>query len=63
MQFHEKLFFDLFDFTSFFAWTFLNFLARCELAGNLIFLLDSNHDGGGKYIKKCARHFLIKNVH
>ena len=32
MQFHEKKI-DLFDFMSFlFAWTFLNFLARC---GNL----------------------------
>ena len=29
MQFHEKIIFDLFDFTSFFAWTFLIFLARC----------------------------------
>ena len=28
MQFHEKKIFDLFDFTSFFAWTFLNFLAH-----------------------------------
>ena len=28
MQFHEKKI-DLFDFTSFVAWTFLNFLARC----------------------------------
>ena len=27
MQFYEKK--DLFDFTSFFAWIFLNFLARC----------------------------------
>ena len=27
MQFHEKK--DLFDFTSFFAWAFLNFLAHC----------------------------------
>ena len=27
MQFHEKI--DLFDFKSFFAWTFLNFLVRC----------------------------------
>ena len=26
----RKKIFDLFDFTSFFAWTFLNFLARCE---------------------------------
>ena len=26
-----KKIFDLFDFTSFFAWTFLNFLARCVL--------------------------------
>ena len=26
----RKKFFDLFDFTSFFAWTFLNFLARCD---------------------------------
>ena len=29
MQIHEKIFFDLFDFTSFFACTFLNFLAHC----------------------------------
>ena len=29
MQFHEIYFVDLFYFTSFFAWTFLNFLARC----------------------------------
>ena len=29
MQFHAKNFFDIFDFTIFFAWTFLNFLARC----------------------------------
>ena len=29
MQFHvKKFFFDLFDFTSFFAWNFLNFLAH-----------------------------------
>ena len=27
MQFHEKKI-DLYDFTSFFAWTFLNFLAH-----------------------------------
>ena len=27
MQFHQI---HLFDFTSFFAWSFLNFLARCE---------------------------------
>ena len=25
MQYREKIFFDLFDFTSFFAWTFLNY--------------------------------------
>ena len=32
MQFHEKEYFDLTDFMSFFAWTFLNFLAcRCEV--------------------------------
>ena len=30
MQFHEK-FYDLIEFTSFFAWTFLNFVARCVL--------------------------------
>ena len=32
MEFGQKIFLeiDLFDFTSFFAWTFLNFLARCE---------------------------------
>ena len=29
MQFHEKKNLDLFDFTSFFAWTFLNFLTCC----------------------------------
>ena len=29
IQFQEKKF-DLFDFTGFFAWTFLIFLARCE---------------------------------
>ena len=29
MQFRTKNFFDLFDFTSFFAWTILNFLAYC----------------------------------
>ena len=29
MQFHG-IFFGLFDFTSFFYWTFLNFLACCE---------------------------------
>ena len=28
IQFHEKMFFDLFDFTSIFAWTFFNFLTR-----------------------------------
>ena len=32
MQFHE-IFFLFIDFTSFFAWTFLNFLARCEIFG------------------------------
>ena len=31
MQFHEKKKLDLFDLTSYFAWTFLNFLARCVL--------------------------------
>ena len=30
MQFHEKIL-DLFDFTSFFAWTFLNILAHYAL--------------------------------
>ena len=31
MEFGQNIFheIDLFDFTSFFAWTFLNFLARC----------------------------------
>ena len=29
MQFHERKKFDLFDFTSFFSWIFLYFLARC----------------------------------
>ena len=31
MQFYKK-FLDIFDFMSFFAWTFLNFLARCVIA-------------------------------
>ena len=31
MQFHEKNFFDLFDFTRFFARTFFNFLAHCGI--------------------------------
>ena len=32
MQFHEKKFFiGLFDFTSFFAWTFVNILGPCEM--------------------------------
>ena len=29
----RKNFFDLFDFTSFLAWTFLNFLAHCVVSG------------------------------
>ena len=32
MQFHEKKI-DLFDFTSLFAWTFLNFLAHYAAGG------------------------------
>ena len=35
MQFHEKKILDLFDFTSFFAGTFLNFLARCDSVGGV----------------------------
>ena len=31
--FHE---FVLFDFTSLFAWTFLNFLARCKIRAELL---------------------------
>ena len=31
MQFHGIFFFYLFDFTSFFVWTFINFLACCEI--------------------------------
>ena len=31
IQFHEKKI-DLFDFMSFFAWTFLNFLAHCAMS-------------------------------
>ena len=31
MQFHEKKCLTIFDFTSFFALTFLNFLARCVM--------------------------------
>ena len=36
MQFHEKKL-DLIDFTSFFAWTFFNFLAHCENLNSSIF--------------------------
>ena len=31
MQFHEREKIDLFNFTSFFAWIFFNFLARCDV--------------------------------
>ena len=34
MQFHGNKNLDFFYFTSFFAWTFFNFLARCVLARN-----------------------------
>ena len=39
MEFGQKKFFreiDLFDFTSFFAWTFLNFLAHCVCDGSRV---------------------------
>ena len=32
MKFHEEFFFDLFDFISFFSWTFLNFLIHYALS-------------------------------
>ena len=41
MQFHEEKKSDLFDFTSFFAWTFLIFLARCAIKKKDIFLPTS----------------------
>ena len=44
MQFHEKIFLDLFDFTSFFASTFLNFLSRCAIHTNAD---KANVEGGG----------------
>ena len=43
MQFHEKKN-DLFDFTSFFAWTFLNFLARCTNSDEIKPLLPEKND-------------------
>ena len=55
MQFHGKKF-NLFVFTSFFAWTFLNFLARCETQAvwtNHIFIKDM----GGKEMLKRSRGF------
>ena len=36
MQFHVKKIFDLFDFTSFFPWSFLNFLAHCATSRSKI---------------------------
>ena len=48
MQFHEKLFFDLLDFMSFFAWTFSNFLARCAFVGTRYLMMlvgpQNNHN-------------------
>ena len=43
MQFYEKQI-DLFDITSFFAWTFLNFLARCDISRTV--LIGSNKEFG-----------------
>ena len=43
MQFHGKIFFDLFDFTSFLAWTFFNFLAHC-VAVCLHYVLNNNNN-------------------
>ena len=58
MQFHVKNFFDIFDFTSFFAWTFLNFLARCVYVCGII------EDGLGTtmYLGVCVvkkKYFLV----
>ena len=39
---HKKNLMDIFDFTTFFAWTFLNFLARCVLGTILHFLTSNN---------------------
>ena len=53
MQFHEKKIFDVFDFMTFFARTFLNFLARCgfELA---LYVYNKLNVGSHK---QCARKF------
>ena len=50
MPFHEKKLFDLFDFTSWFDWTFLNFLAHCVVSIPWIFLGFEEYTGS-KYKK------------
>ena len=68
MQFHEKNFLILFDFTSFFAWTFLNFLARCVFFGMFykdILLIFSTHAGvlAFSFAKiSFAKKILCKNT-
>ena len=66
MQFHEEIF-DLFDFTSFFAWTFLNFLAFCELVGwhhyfNFRFLFQGSLDCGMQILKNEGFMSMMKGA-
>ena len=61
MQFHGNLFIYLFDFTSFFAWTFLNFLARCVFFGH--FLKDSGTLNTHQILPNISKgklNFLVK---
>ena len=66
----QILFFDLFDFTSFFAWTFLNFLAHCAIV-NIISESSAMYFCNDTCIKRKARpptscapsHRLLKLVY
>ena len=67
MQFHEKNNFDLSGFTSFFAWTFLNFLARCApnrpIFFSLFILLNIGvvHDPSLQMFDKVESHWMEMN--
>ena len=56
VQFHEKIIFDLFDFASFFAWTFLNFLAHCVIVNKQLILPD---EVSMSRIKDANVYFMI----
>ena len=62
MQFHEI---DLFDFTSFFLWTFLNFLARCAgqrkiLMVNVTCLFETSYEQNHQTFEQVA-HLKYKS--